>query len=152
MRHVLAIVAVSVMAVAPTYAVSPPKSTKSEYLVTTSAGFVMSRGEGLRYTMNYELQKASTEPLYVIALFEIPEVATSPLRVELVVEAGTNEFTVQSPPIRVITHDTKYEASLELYADADHTQLLATHKQQLLFSVPPASEASMEEQAGIQIR
>ena len=151
MRHVLAIVAVYVLAVAPAYAASPPRPTKSEYLVTTSAGFAMSRGEGLRYTMNYELQKASTEPLYVIALFEIPEVATSPLRVELVVEAGTNEFTVQSPPIRVITHDTKYEASLELYADADHTQLLETHKQQLLFSVPPASEASMEEQAGIQI-
>ena len=151
MRHVLAIVAISVLAVAPTYAVSPPKPTKSEYLVTTSAGFAMSRGEGLRYAMNFEMQKANTEPLYVIAVFEIPEVATKPLRVELVVEAGTNAFTVQSPPIRVITNDTNYEASLELYADADHTRLLETHKQQLLFSVPPASEASIEEQVGIQI-
>jgi hypothetical protein len=102
--------------------------------------------------MNYELQTAPAEPLYVVAVFENPVDAANPLRTELVVEVGAKQFTVQSPAIKVITNGKNYEVLLKLYADKNHTQLLGTHKQSLLFNVPPESKATLEKQLNIQIR
>lgn len=151
MRCFMAILA-SWLLIAPlTEAASTPKPTKSDYLVTTGAGFLMSAGEGLKYGMNYELRKDIAQPLYVIALFENPGDMAAPMRAELVVAAGSKDFQLQSPPFKTIRHDTKYEVVLQLYSDSEHTQLLGTHKQMVLFNVPPAYEAMLEDKMGIEI-
>ena len=121
MRQLLAIAGALLVAITSAHGASPPKPTKSEYLVSTGAGFTLTRGEGLNYGMNYELRKQLAAPLFIVATFENPETDAPPLRPELVVDPGTKEFAVQSALIKVITHDKTYEVLLQLYADAEHT-------------------------------
>ncbi|MBV6422972.1 MAG: hypothetical protein NAOJABEB_00759 [Steroidobacteraceae bacterium] len=152
MRSFLVAVTALLLATQPVLADSPPKPAKSKYLKTTGAGFLMSAGNGVQYGMNYELRKSLAEPLYIVATFDNPADATVPLRAEVVVQPGARDFQLQSPFITVITHDTKYKVVLELFSDAAHTQLIGTHEQLVLFSVPPAYEAMLEEKMGMQIQ
>jgi hypothetical protein len=133
-------------------ATSEPPPAKSKYLVTTAAAFAMVPHQGVFYGMRCELRSPLADPLYIVALFENPEDANSPLRIELVVEAGAKEFMVQSPPLKVLSNNTRYRVELVLYADAALLHRLGTHDQDVLFSVPPQFEAQIEERYGIRIR
>ena len=134
------------------HAASQPKPAKSAYLITTGAGFAMSPEEGVRYGMNYKLRKVLNSPLYVVASFENPEDPSKPLETRITVEAGVMEFMIQSPRLSVISHDTRYSVELLLFKDPDHTQLLGTHRQEVLFSVPPQYEAIIEASYQVRIR
>ena len=129
-----------------------PSLSKSKYLVTTAAAFAMVPHQGVFYGMRCELRSPLSDPLYIVALFENPEDANSPLRVDLVVEAGAKEFMVQSPPLKVLNNNTRYRVELVLYADAALRHRLGAHDQDVLFSVRPQFEAQVEERYAIKIR
>ncbi len=152
MRRRFFILVIGALLVTQAQAASEPSPSKSKYLLTTAAAFAMVPHQGVFYGMRYELRGPLAEPLYIVALFENPEDANSPLRVELVVEAGAKEFMVQSPPLKVLSNNTRYKVELVLYADAALLHRLGTHDQDVLFSVPPQFEAQIEERYGIRIR
>jgi hypothetical protein len=67
------------------------------------------------------------------------------------VEAGTLEFLVQSPRLTAITNNRRYMVDLTLYWDDAHTHAFATHRQEVLFSMPQEELWRIEKAYGIHI-
>jgi hypothetical protein len=128
-----------------------PRSNRSEFVISTGAGFLLTPDLGARYGMNFELRRIMDKPVYVVAEFENPEKGFPPLRSESVVEPGTLEFLVQSPRLTVLSNDARYSVRLTLYWDAAHTRLLGRHRQEVLFSLPQDQVSRVEEADGIRI-
>ena len=139
------------LAMSSAYAKSP-KPGKSEYLLTTSAGFLMTEEEGVRYGLRFQWRKRPAAPVCIVAQFENPADRAAPLTVKLTVEPDPAEFNLESPRLTEITHDTRYAVDLYLYRDPDCTQRLGTHRQEVLFSIPPQYEAQFEQRFQIHIR
>lgn len=149
--RIVAVLIVALVTAALAHAASQPRAAKSEYLITTGAGFVMTPEEGVRYGMNFAVRKKSPSTLYLKVLFENPEDAAAPLRTDQVLAPDVTEFIAQSPPLTVVRHDTRYKVEVLIYADEARSQLLGTHRQEVLFSVPPELEAHIEREYSIRI-
>ena len=143
MLHRIGLLALLLSVCIPAGAASSPKPAKSKYLVTTGAGFTFAPDQGVRYGMSYMLRSFPLPDLYVVSIFENPEDPGLPLQVETKVEAGRNEFTLDSPFFRKIRNNSLYTVNLFIYADSSHTVLWGKHQQKVLFSIPRdmASEA-----------
>jgi len=137
------------LAVTICIAASVPKPTTTEYLISTGAGFVLSKEEGAIYAMNYEVRKPFPSSIYCVALFEDPSAPDVPLRKELTVAADAKDLEFRSPGIRTIRNDHRYTVKLMLYLDAEHTKLLAEHDQEVLFSTPRGMFAQLRDQFGL---
>jgi len=131
---------------------SPPGSSKSEYLVTTAAGFLFEPGGGAYYALSFDLLKSPRGTLYVIVDFENPEDSAKPMTTEVVVQPGKSSFQTRSPSVRAITNNRRYGVSLKLYADAACTQLVGTHHQEVLYSVPKQMRSQVAEQFGLTVK
>jgi hypothetical protein len=148
-RLVAALLSFSVATVA--LGASEPDSTRSEYLVTTSAGFLLEPGGGAHYGLSFSVVKPQGSRIYVIAEFENPEEASKPFATEIVLQADARTFRVQSPGIRVIQNNRRYGVTLKLYSDAACKNQLGTHHQEVLFSVPRRMKSAIAGQAALEI-
>jgi hypothetical protein len=152
MRFTLTIVSLALLLPIVVVAASQPSPTKSEYLISIGAGFGLEKDKGAFYAMNFAVRKALPATVYVVALFDNPEGPEHPLKTEVTVQAEAKEIQVRSPPIHAITNGKRYNVRLMLYTDSDHTQLLSSHSQEVLFSVPKKLAAQFSEQYGISVR
>jgi hypothetical protein len=69
----------------------------------------------------------------------------------VMVEAGTLEFLVPSPRLKVLRNNTRYTVTLALYRDKAHKQQFARHRQEVLFSVPQEGIWRIEKGYGIRV-
>lgn len=134
------------------HAASPPKAAKTLYLRTTGAGFLMSKDDGAFYAMNYEVRKPFPSKLFCVATFDNPEAPEAPLRKEFEVSSDAAEIKVRSPGVRSIRNNTKYKVHLDLYLDADHTNKLSQHDQDVLFSMPAEVVGQFLDRFGVKIQ
>jgi len=81
---------------------SLPKPTKTEYLISTGAGFIMSKEEGAMYAMNYEVRKPFPGPVYCVALFESPIPRDAPLSKEFTVAPEAKDIELRSTGFHAI--------------------------------------------------
>ena len=151
MRSGLAVLLLTLLPSAAVYSASPPRPAKSEYLITTGAGFLLEKERGAYYGMNFSIRKPLPGAVYLVALFDNPEVPDTPLRTELVVPADATEIQFQSPGVHQIGNNKRYEVRLTLYLDADRTKVLGTHRQDVLFSMPPAFLIQLFDQFGVAV-
>ena len=135
MRFIFAVLAATFLAPVAAIAISQPSPAKSEYLLSTGAGFGLEMGIGAYYGMIFAVHKSLPGTVYVIAAFDNPEAPESPLHAEIVVQADADEIKLRSPVIHVIRNNTRYKVLLTLYTDSDHKNLLTKHSQEVLFSV-----------------
>jgi hypothetical protein len=134
------------------FATSPPKAAKSKYLLTTGAGFLMSKADGAIYAMNYEVRKSLPSRLFCVAVFDNPEAPETPLRKEFEVAPDATDIQIQSPGIRSIHNNSTHTVRLVLYLDADHTKKLSQHDQEVLFSMPPEILDQLLEKFGLKVQ
>jgi hypothetical protein len=152
MRLTAAIAVLALLLPVVVIAASQPSPSKSEYLISTGAGFGVDKDTGAFYGMNFTVRKALPATVYVVALFDNPENPEVPLKVEVTVQADAQEIQLRSPPIHAITNNKRYSVRLALYTAADHTQLLTRHSQEVLFSVPKQMAVVFSEQYGVTVR
>ena len=143
----LALVSISVG-----HAASPPKPTKSEYLLSTGAGIALSVDDGARYGMNFAVLKDVPAPIYVTILFENPEKGGAPLRQDATLPAGATELVAKSERLPMVRNNKKYLVEVKLYSDEARAHLLGTHKQQVLFAVPKQLIQQIEQEFGTKIQ
>ncbi len=149
-RHVLSL-SITLLSVVAGCSVGQPSPNRSEFVLSTGAGFLMTPEGGVTYGMAFELRRMLDRPVYVVAEFENPEHGSSPLRAELIVDTGKLEFLVKSPRLAVLKNNTRYAVSLTLYWDEAHRQEFAKHRQEVLFSVPPDEIWRIEKGYGIRV-
>jgi hypothetical protein len=149
LRRTFFLLGLLLVAATAAMAASSPKPAKSKYLVTASAGIVLDPDEGAHYGMTYRLRSFPLPDLYVVSLFENPEDPQTPLRAELRVEGGRNEFELNSAHFKTLRNDTLYSVELFIYADPAHTTLWGQHKQKVLFSLPPEFAAEAKRRFGV---
>lgn len=152
MRFIFAVLAATIFAPVAAIAISQPSPTKSEYLISTGAGFGLEMGSGAYYGMIFAVQKPLPGTVYVIAVFDNPEAPGSPLHTEVVVQADAKEIKLQSPVIHVIRNNTRYKVLLTLFTDSDHKNLLTKHSQEVLFSVPRQLVPQLAGQYALNVR
>jgi hypothetical protein len=134
------------------YGAAPPEPGKSEYLVSTAAGFLFDPGAGTHYALSFDVLKSLPGTLYVIVEFERPGESGKPMITEVVVQPEKRSFQTRSPPIHEIKNNRRYGVNLKLYSDAACTQLIGTHHQDVLFSVPRQMKSLLTEQFSVTIR
>ena len=134
------------------FAASLPKPTKTEYLISTGAGFIMSKEEGAMYAMNYEVRKPFPGPVYCVALFESPIPRDAPLSKEFTVAPEAKDIELRSTGFHAIHNGHRYTVRLLLYLDAEHTKLLAEHDQGVLFSAPRGQLGQLRDQFGLDVQ
>jgi hypothetical protein len=100
------------------------------------AGFVF-RSEGAIYTMGYMLRSFPLPDLYVTSEFENPADPNQPLKAELKVDAGLNEFRLDSPPFNAGRLERTYRVNLTIFGDPERTRRWSEHSQKVLLSFPP---------------
>jgi hypothetical protein len=152
MRFIFGVIVASFLAPVAALAISQPDPTKSEYLLSTGAGFGLEMGSGAYYGMIFAVHKPLPGTVYVIAVFDNPEVPGSPLHAEIVVQADANEIKLRSPVVHVIRNNTRYNVLLTLYTDSDHKNLLTKHSQEVLFSVPKQLVSQLAAQYALSVR
>ena len=133
-------------------AASLPKPTKTEYLVGTGAGFILSKEEGANYAMNYEVRRPFPGPIYCVALFEDPSAPDAPQKKEFTVTPDAKDIELRSPGIRAIHNNRRYTVKLMLYLEAEHTRLLAEHDQEVLFSAARGQLGELRDQFGLNVQ
>jgi hypothetical protein len=131
---------------------STPEPTRSEYLVTTAAGFLFDPDGGTHYALSFDILKTPASTLYVIVEFESTVDSGRPMVTEVVVQPGKQNFQTRSPSVHEIRNNRRYGVNLKLYSDAACTQLIGTHHQDVLFSVPRQMKPQVAEQFGVTIR
>jgi hypothetical protein len=119
---------------------SPPSPSKSEYLTTEGAGFLMDKGEGVIYAMTFSLRKEINEPLYVEVLYENPADSKAPFVVNATIAPGQKELLSESPGIPAIKNRKNYRVEVRLFSDEAHTHLVSKHAQDVLFEIPKGLE------------
>jgi hypothetical protein len=134
------------------YGASPPEPGRSEYLVSTAAGFLFDPGGGAYYALSFDTLKSPAGTLYVIVEFESPVESGRPMVTEVVVQPGKRSFQTRSPPVHEIRNNKRYGVNLRLYSDAACTQLIGTHHQDVLFSVPRKMKSQLAEQFSVAIK
>jgi len=142
----------SVLVAVLAHGASPPDPGKSEYLVSTAAGFLFDPGAGTHYALSFDVVKSPPGTLYVIVEFESPVEAGKPMTTEVVVQPGKRSFQTRSPSVHEIKNNRRYGVNLKLYADAACTRLIGTHHQDVLFSVPRQMKSQLTEQFGVTVR
>lgn len=117
----------------------PPRAQKSEYLLSTGAGFLMQvDGDGAAYGMTFELRKKVRKPLHAVVTFENPADPESPFVVEETIARGQRELRPGSPRFTEAHNGRIYQVRVDLYEDASKEKRLGSHVQGVLFSVPEA--------------
>jgi hypothetical protein len=132
-------------------AASQPGPNKTEYLVSTSAGFMLTGENGVAYGMSFHVRKPLPGPVYCVALFDNPAAPDAPLKREFSVAADATEVRVQSDGMHVIQNDHRYRVRLMLYLDPEHTTLLSEHDQEVLFSMPANMLGMLHDKYGIDV-
>ncbi len=131
---------------------STPDPIKSEYLVSTSAGFMFDPDGGAYYALSFDVLKSLPGTLYVIVEFENPVDAAKPMTTEIQVQHGKSSFQTRSPSVHEIKNKQRYRVNLKLYADAACTQLVGTHHQDVLFDIPRQMKSQLAAQFGVTIK
>ena len=117
MRALLAVAAAVMLAPTLVMAASPPRPAKSEYLVSSSAGLVMTEERGVYYSVAFSIRKPLNGPAYATIEFPNPEPSAPPFRIDLLVPAGATEISAESPRLTTLRHDTRYPVAVRLFRD-----------------------------------
>jgi hypothetical protein len=133
-------------------AASEPEPNKTEFLLTTGAGFQLSKEKGAVYGMSYQVRSAFPADIFGVALFEDPSDPDKPLKKEFKVAADAKEIRLQSQGLRTVQNDHVYSVKLMLYLDPEHTDLLSEHDQDVLFNVPEAMVDMVRENFGVDVQ
>ena len=112
-----------------------PRAEASEYFVTEGGGIMIDNSE-LNYAMTYKLIKNASASIYAVVEFENPKPGGSPLVAKAILKNGAKKLLVQSPKFKGIRNNRSYSTILRAYSDANHTNLITTHKQAIQFSAP----------------
>ena len=128
-----------------------PRPNEADYVISTRAGFAMTPGRGVYYSMEFELRRTFAKAVFVVAIFENPADSSIPMRVGKTVDADMLAFVVESPKLNVLKNYKEYNVELLLYADSGHTEFLGRHRQKVLFSVSPEFTSRLEQQFSIRI-
>lgn len=131
----------------PTVNAEPPRSTKSEYISTESAGFMLANGEGVFYSLAFAIRQEIKYEMYGIVLFENPINREKPLVKYIVISKGQKEIAVQSPLIKKIENGKTYKVVFVLFKDAKKTKIINRHVQKIEFSLP----VEMATQLGLEL-
>jgi hypothetical protein len=102
--------------------------------------------------MNYSVRKRFPGTVYGVALFDNPEDSAAPLRAETIIDAEAKDIQLQSPAVHALTNGKLYNSQLMLYTDAEHTHLLSTHSQAVLFKVPLQLATQISVRYGVTVR
>ncbi|MFO1401705.1 MAG: hypothetical protein U1F30_10935 [Steroidobacteraceae bacterium] len=150
MRVVLAFIGL-LIAAGFASAASQPSASKTEYLVSTGAGFMLTGEKGVAYGMSFHVRKPFPGAIYCVALFENPAAPDAPLKKEFSVAADATEIQVQSDGMHVIQNDHRYMVRLMLYLDPGHASLLSEHDQEVLFSMPRNMLGILHDKYGVDV-
>jgi len=150
MRFALFLVFMATLA-APATA-SPPSPTKSEFFISTGAGFLVERGAGFYCAMNYAVRKPLPGTLFGVALFDNPEDAQAPIRVETTIEAGSKDLQLRSPPDRDNYERQALQRSTVTLHGRRPSHLLSTHSQAVLFELPRELVSQFSAEFGVTVR
>jgi hypothetical protein len=151
MRSRLAVVMLTLVA-SLCLAASPQKPSKTKYLLTTVAGFMMTEESGAAYSMAYEVREKLPAQVFVVATFENPEAPKEPLKRDFEIPADAKSIKVESPGIHKIRNDVLYKVSLSLYLDPGHTRLLVRHDQKVLFKMGKEIHGFLQQRYGVTVR
>ena len=144
--------ALAVMVAAAAANASEPRPTKSEFLVSSGAGFLFDEGRGAYYSMSYTVRKPFPGTVYGLLVFDNPADPAVPLKAETIVDAEAKDIQVQSPPFHALTNGKVYNVQLMLYTDSAHAHLLSTHNQGVLFKVPAQIATQISVRYGVTVR
>ena len=115
---------------------APPKPVESEYLLSTGGGFLITRGQGIFYAMNFSIIKDLPVGYKLSFSFENPR-KRSPAIVETQkLEIDGTEILVQSPYLDCIRNRKKYEVIVEIYNNESESVKLGSHAQKVEFHMP----------------
>jgi hypothetical protein len=137
MRHLLLIL-MSLLTSSVVFA-EPPTATKSDYLVTESAGFVgdSNKGGGFKFSIMLAAGELLKEKRYATASFENPEDENNAIVVDFEIDPTQSIFIVSSPDaIHRWKNNYRYTIQVSIFEDQGRTKLLGTHTQKLDFAIP----------------
>ena len=117
-------------------AAQPPRPSKSEYLTTEGAGFMLDKANGAIYAMTFSVNKEIKSPVFVTINFENPSDRKSPFRSDLTIAPGQHDVMAESPGIKRIKSGKRYSVDVLLYADESRTLLIGRHSQKVAFDMP----------------
>ena len=130
------LIAISIALFSMTAFAAPPKPVESEYLLSTGGGFLITRGQGIFYAMNFSVIKDLPVGYKLRFSFENPR-KHSPAIVETQkLEIDGTEILVQSPYLNCIRNGKKYKVVVDIYADESEFVKLGSHSQKVEFNMP----------------
>ena len=113
-------------------AASPPPPTSSHSLTASSGGFLVD-GSDAMYTLGCEVTGPYSGNLLARGHFENPTKDGDDLVVEVPLEAGATQFTLQSPALPCVDNGSTYRVRVDLFQDGI---LVDSISQPLLFNLP----------------
>ena len=115
-----------------------PNASKSEYFKTDGAMFVLNREQmAFRYWLLLSVSKPLPDHAIVEVAFENPTNKISPLMLIREVSAADKELKLESTAIFGLKYRKNYEVEVRLFADAEKTKIISTHRQQIQYAMPP---------------
>lgn len=79
-----------------------PRPTRSKYLITEGAGFITGGGGGVLYAVDFSVRDPLPGTVYAQIVFENPQDRKAPFIVDVVIQAGEDMISAQSPAIKRI--------------------------------------------------
>ena len=152
MRAILVLVATAVLMSGSAFGASSPKPVTSEYLVSSTAGFLMDEERGVYYSVKFAIRKPLGGLTYATVEFTNPELPGSPFLTLLTVPADATDISAESPRLSVLRNNKRYAVTVRIYKDESRTILLTKHVQELLFFVPRDLGSMIHSRYGIEIR
>ena len=130
------LIAISIAIISMSAFAAPPKPVESEYLLSTGGGFLMTRGQGVYYAMNFSITKDLPVGYKLRFSFENPRKRTPAIVETQKLEIDGTEILVQSPYLDCIRNRKKYKVIVDIYADESESVKLGSHSQKVEFNMP----------------
>ena len=124
-----------------------PRPAESKYLITEGAGFITGGEGGVMYAVDFSVRERLPGTVYAQIVFENPQDRKAPFIVDVVIEAGEDLISAESPAIKRIKNGKRYRVEVVLYSDEAHDEEIGRHVQKIEFSLPEG----MEEMFGVEL-
>jgi hypothetical protein len=117
-----------------------PTPAHSEYLRTSSGGFMVAKGEGgtsafCRYILTVALAKPLSAPLYLRTRFENPAQSSEPYVVDSELTPDDGKRTLESPPVTGLQPLRSYKVDVLIYDSPERTKQIGEHIQWVQWKV-----------------
>ncbi len=114
-----------------------PKPTKSQFLETRIAAFVLNfKQRTVAYTLKLTVFDTLPRPAYLQVSFENPVDKSSPDIQLLTIQPGQAEVDLESTPFSNARNGHSYRVSVAVFSDAEHTTRIGEHLQDVKFVAP----------------